>query len=438
MRYLAQVLLIVLSSTFISIVHARCTQTTSLSATDSNAIPLDFGTLNISSSYLQPVGSILGHIIVPTNYRSVAPDATIWTCDEADLPNIYFLVATNGDEPFAGHYETGSIDNLPGVYATWWQYIGLKQEMDGVVLSRYWKRLPIRNYVIKDGKVNIRLMDIPPIEATLFRISTLPEVSRGTFCNRRMIDRGSYKSGKLTGSNLTASCNQASGYIQLGGTSDVSFAWIPDKEGADSNTSFNFWPLRGIAYGLNTATATLSQASTCVARNATPTVLLPTISTVDLQNGLHAQASFNVEIECSNSAISGTNTDQVAIGFQPSTSAYNQAKKLGIVNSNGSVSHLVNENISTNQSATGMGIRLENPATGTKMHFLNQFAVTGGGAAAGWYPVFEGNPVQIGSQNSGYTRYLQQYHAILEKLPSSTSTTAGKFKSRATVVVKVQ
>ena len=438
MHYFFKLSILLISLLAVSTSYARCTRTQSLNAGDSYAAALDFGTLNLSSAYLQPIGTVLGHIVIPTTHRSVAPATTIWTCDEADLPNIYFLVATNGDEPFGGHVETGTIDNLADVYATWWQYVGLKQEMDGVVFSRYWKRVPIKNYLLEGGKIKIRLMDLPPLEATLYRISSLPSYSRGSFCNTRMIDRGSYKSGKLSGTNTTSSCNQPSGYIQLGGTSSVSFPWTPDKEGADSNSSFSFFAAYGMAFGLNTSTSTLSQAATCVARNATPTVNLPPISTVELRNGLRSVANFNVEIECSNSAVSGTNTDQVAIGFQPSNTAYSNAQKLGLINANGSVNYLVDDNYGSSQSTEGVGIRLENPSTNTKMHFLNQYAISGGGANAGWYPIFEGNPTQIGSQNAGYTSYMQQYNAVLEKLPNIDMPKAGTIKSRATVVVKVQ
>ena len=440
MKQLFKLFLLLISIIVATASHARCERTyTALNASDSYATPLNFGALNLSSAYLQPVGTVLGHTVVPPSHRGIAPSTVIWTCDEADLANAYFLVATNGDEPFGGHVEVGAADGLAGVYATWWQYVGLKQSMDNVVFSRYWKRLDIKNYNLVNGRAEIRLMDIPPLEATLYKVSSLPSYSRGSFCNTNMIKSGTYQRGLLSNSTASyTSCNQPSAYIQLGGNSNVTFyGWTPDKEGADSNSSFNFWAGFGIGYGLNTSSSTLTQAQTCVARNATPTVNFPSIAAAQLRSGATAEAQFNVEIECSNTAVSGTATDQVAIGFQPSNSAYLNAQNLNLTNANGSSNYLISDDYTNTQSAKGVGIKLQNANTQTDMLFLNQYAISGGGQSAGWYPVLDGNPSQTGSQQAGYTSYMQQYRAILQKLPNEDPK-PGKVKASATVVVKVQ
>lgn len=434
-----QILVLLVTLTAVTTSYARCVRSyLGMSATDSNATPLDFGKLNLTSAYLQPVGSVLGHTVVPPTHRGIPLSTVLWTCDEADLPHIYFLVATNGDEPFGGHVETGASDGLSGVYATWWQYIGLKQSMAGVTLSRYWQKINIENYQKADGKIQIRLMDIPPLEATLYKISSLPSFTRGTLCNRNMIVSGSYKSGKLSTIG-TASCNQPSAYIQLAGNNNVNIVPHHDQIGEDSNINFAFWGANnGFAYGLNTSTnSNLSQVQTCVARTATPTVLFQAIPAQQINNGSTAEANFNVEVECSNAAKSGVATDHTAIGFQPSNAAYVNAQKLGLINSNGSVQYLVSDQYQQSTYAKGVGIQLENSTTGTKMHFLNQYAISGGGQSAGWYPVLEGDPSPIGSNQSGYRSYVQQYKAILKKIPY-LDVKPGKVKATATVVVKIQ
>ncbi len=438
MKHLFQLFILLASIIAATASHASCERTSLLlDASDSYATPLEFGTLNLSSAYLQPTGTVLGHTVVPPSHRGLSPSAVIWTCDEADLPNIYFLVATNGDEPFGGHVEIGAADGLSDVYATWWQYVGLKQSMDGVVFTRYWKRLDIKSYVITNGKVQIRLMDIPPLEATLYKVSSLPTYNRGSFCDQRMITSGTYKKGTLAGTTATTYCNQPSAYIQLGGNSKVDFPWVTDKEGADSNTSYWFFYAYGIGYGLNTGASNVSQSPTCVARNATPTVNFQSIAAAQLRSGSAAEANFNVEIECSNSANSGTNTNQVAIGFQPSNAAYQNAQSLNLINANGSSNYLVSDDYNNSLSAKGVGIKLQNASTRKDMIFLNQYAISGGGESAGWYPVLEGNPINTGSQQAGYTSYMQQYKAILQKLPNEDPK-PGKVKASATVVVKVQ
>ena len=439
MKSIIQFLVLIVTLILVSNSHAICTRTyISMSALDSYATPLEFGKINLSSAYLQQVGSVLGHIVVPPSHRSAPLSTVLWTCDESDLPYIYFLVATNGDEPFAGHVETGALDGLGGVYATWRQYIGLKQTMADVTLSRYWQKVNIKSYALVNGKVQIRLMDIPPLEASLYRISNLPSYSRGSFCNRNMIVSGSYKSGKLP-NGLTASCNQSSAYIQLSGDSNVTILTGHDKIGADSNISFNFWGSNnGLPYGLNTASnTTMSQAQTCVARNVTPNVTFQAIPAIQLKNNDKVEANFNVEVECNESAKSGVTSEQTAIGFQPSNAAYLNAQKLNLINTNGSAQYLVSDDYNNPLSAKGVGIQLENAATQTKMHFLNQYAITGGGQSAGWYPVLEGNPISIGSKQPGYQSYLQEYKAILSKLPNENPQ-PGKVKATATVVVKIQ
>lgn len=65
-----------------------------------------------------PVGTVLGKAIVPpTNYTygSATAASVLWECDASDLPNIYFLVATNGDDRVGGYWDLGAQDGMPNV-----------------------------------------------------------------------------------------------------------------------------------------------------------------------------------------------------------------------------------------------------------------------------------------------------------------------------------
>ncbi|SPL70810.1 fimbrial protein [Acinetobacter stercoris] len=424
--------------------HAMCQKGPSFfaNANDSMAVPLNFGRLNLTTTYLQPVGSILGSLVVsPTSnypYPNIQPTSVLWQCDVADLPKIFFLAATKGNEPFSGHVETGAIDGLNGVYATWWQYIGLKQTVNGTTLSRYWQKIPLKTYEQKNGKINIRLMDVPSVEATLYRISQLPSFSQSSACNKDMIVSGSYYSG-VTPTGVTDYCRKPSAYIQLSGENSVLFDFNRDYQNTDSNTNTSFFSANAIPFGFYTSNTTLTNSPTCVARNATPLVTFPPISKTELENGSKVPAVFNVEIECSNSMVSGTGANQTAIGFQVSDGAYQAASKLGLISAtNGSVNYLLSDEYGTNSDiATGVGIKLYNAASNKEMVFLNQLGITGGGEAAGWYPVLQGTPYLIGSASSGYTSYLQHYRAELIALPDM-NITPGKIKATATVLVKVQ
>ncbi len=413
--------------------HARCTRTSIPNAADGASALINVGKLNVTSDYLQPAGSLLGQTIVPSSlyiYGGAKPESVLWTCDEADLPNIYFLVATNGDDRVGGFYELGTADGVPGAYATMWRYVAVKLSMSGVVFDRLWKRLDITSYEkTSAGKINIRLMDIPPLEVSFFKVSQIPaNQAASNWCGIGTLP--------LTGSYT---CTQPSGYIQLAGTDNVTFGFAHDNIGDDSAYNFRFWgAYNGFGYRI-ASTSSLGNAATCVARSATPTVNFNSISSAALLNGSSTEANFNVQVECSDSAISGTASNQTAIGFQPSSGAFKAAQNLGLVLSNGAVQYLVSDDYGTDTNlAEGVGISLRNAGNGKNMIFLNQFGlVLGGGEAAGWYPVLDGTPSKIGSEQTGYNSYLQTYTAILKTLPGQM-VKPGKVKATATVVVKVQ
>ena len=70
------------------------------------------------------------------------------------------------------------------------------------------------------------------------------------------------------------------------------------------------------------------------------------------------------------------------------------------------------------------------------MLFMPPSASTGGGESAGWYPVLDGEAIEI-SNETGDHIYQQSYRAILEALPGQT-VRPGLFSATATVVIKVQ
>ena len=257
--------ILILLGFFLSIfAHANCTKVGNFLATDGTTAPIVFGKVNLTSLYLQPVGSLMGSAVVPpTSYTYGGANAStvFWECDLTDLPNIQFLVATNGDDRVGGYWDLGGLyDGLPNVYATYYKYVGLKQTMDGVVLTRYWKSLPVKNYQTVGSKIRIRLQDIPSLYAELYRVSRLaPQSGSGSaYC-------GTGIDNQITVGSYT--CIQPNAYIQLKGPGLTS-----DNVGEDSNTNYRFWGVNnGIGYGMRTGNS-LANQPTCVARNATPIV----------------------------------------------------------------------------------------------------------------------------------------------------------------------
>lgn len=413
---------------------ANCRNTLVSQTEDDRTARISFGKISLYDSYFVPVGSLVASTVVPpTNYTygGASAASVLWECDATDLPNIYFLVATNGDHWLGGNNDIGAADGLSDVYATYFAYIGLKQTMSGINLTRYWKKVPINTYATSGKKIQIRLQDIPPLQAELYRVSQLPTAGGGpTYACP------AYSLGNKNGS--TYNCNQPNSYIQL-----VAPGLVHDEVGQDSNTNYIFWGVdNGFGYGMREGSS-LYTTPTCVARSATPLVLLPAISVTELNAGRTSTASFNVSVECSDSVKSGISNAQAALGFQVSSGAYNAAKTLGLVNSNDGVSLLLSDNYNDANMAKGVGISIAYtnntamPLTliGQSINSdpLNKIYM---GNNAGWYPVLD-NAVPVGSSNSGYTHYNYDFTATLKKIQGQSVTT-GKIRATATVLVRIQ
>ncbi|MXJ84453.1 fimbrial protein [Klebsiella michiganensis] len=418
---------------------ATCTSSGISQTEDNRTALIPFGKINLFDTYFSPIGTLLSSVVVPpTNYTygGATSSSVLWTCDASDLSNIYFLVATNGDDRVGGYYDIGATDGLNDVYATYFAYVGLKQTMSGVVLTRYWKKVPVTTYATSGTKIQIRLQDIPALQAELYRVSSLPGTSAASsYCGNNNTAGSGIVYGTTSGASYT--CIQPNSYIQLVGP-----GLTHDEIGEDSATHYDFWGAdNGFGYGMR-AVNRLYNTPTCVARSATPLVLLPTISINDLNNGQTSTASFTVSVECSDSVNSGTANSQTALGFQVSSGAYSAAQTLGLVNSSGGVSMLLSDDYMSATAAHGVGINIAySNAPATPLVLIGQSGTDPlnsnfMGKAAGWYPVLD-NSQSAGSTVAGYTNYNYNFIAALKKIDGQT-VTAGKVRSTVTVLVKVQ
>lgn len=407
--------------------------------TDGSSSQINFGRVNLTTTYLQPVGTPLGSTLVSAgNAPGLTPESVLWQCDLADKDQIYEVFATNGDDRVGGFWEIGNgagsstNDGLPGYFATWFAYTGIKltHMNSGKVFSRYWQESPITQYDIVGNKIQIKAKHLSMVQADLARVSSTPPASGSgsNWCGGYAAQNGS--------GTYSYSCTQPNGYVQFKGP-----GYVNDAVGSDSNTNYAFWGARnGIAFGMRSA-ASISYTATCVARNVTPIVTFMPVTAQELNQGRTSERDFTIELECSDLATSGTANNQTALGLQVSQAAYAQAQTLGLMTSGGGVSYLVSNGYGSDPSvATGVGIRLRNSSSGKDMNFIGQPGSTGGGAvtgaSAGWYPVREGASTN-GSASSGYTSFTQTITAILAALPGKTAK-PGKVDATAYVLVKVQ
>lgn len=422
--------------------YATCTRVSPTvdAGCDTCGVGIGLGRVNLTSAYLQPVGTPLGSSTfnLTSGVRYSDPDQVLYQCAASDAGSIYEVFATNGDDRVGGYYDLGATDGYPNYFATYFPYVGIKLTHlnSGLEFTRYWQQYPIKSYATtSDGYIQIRVKDFSSVRADLIKISSLPGQGANQYCGYSASDL-TYGMASTTGTS-TYSCAQPNGYVTFAGPGIES-----DTVGSDSATNYSVWGTgRWNAFGMGTSpVSTLTHTATCVARNVTPLVLLPTISVSALNNGSSSQAQFVINIECDNSAVSGVSSDGTALGLQVPYEAYTLAQELGLVNSSGGVSYLLSDGYGTDSSvATGVGIELSNTETGTAMNFLgwaasNPSSLTGN--AGGWYPVLDGS-TSNGTTTDGYTHYTTQLTATLTRIPGET-VTAGKVDAKAYIWVKVQ
>ncbi|MGO4744192.1 fimbrial protein [Serratia quinivorans] len=410
------------------------------SGCDACGVGTALGRVNLTSTYLQPVGTPLGNSVfnLTSGTRYPDPNKVLYECDISDIGQIYEVFATNGDDRVSGYFDLGAQDGNPNYYATYFPYVGIRlTHLDsGKAFTRYWQSSPITRYATTGSKIQIRVKDFSAVRADLIRISSLPGMGASNYCGYNAANLLAGMASTTGNSNYI--CTQPNGYVTFQGPGIPS-----DPIGSDSATNFATWGTgRWNAMGMGTTPiSSLSYTATCVARNVTPLVILPTISVSELTAGQTSQAQFTINIECDNAAVSGINTNNTALGLQVPYDSYALAQQLGLVNANGGVSHLLSSGYGSDTSvATGVGIALSNANNGTPMNFVGWARCSSGkcsqGNAAGWYPVLDGTSGG-GSTTAGFTHYTTQLSATLERLPGQT-VTAGKVDAKAYVWVKVQ
>jgi len=428
---------------------ATCDITGVSQTEDERAAPIPFGRVNLTHLTLQPYGSLLASTVVPpTHYTwgGAHADSVLWKCDKADFigGEVYFLMSTNGDSRFGGHHDIGRADGLSDIYATWFQHVGLRLSMDGVVFSRYWRKVPIKpgqyREVRENGRdrIHIRLGDIPPVHAELYRLTQLPpRGGRGgsSYC-AGYLDQEGRGASEPTATGTLYACPYPNAYIQLHGPG---LEGRQDEEGDDHNTHYKSWYAdNGFAWRLYHA-VTLSRTPTCAVHSATPEVRFATTHVGQLQAGVEVPAGFSIVVDCDNAAKPGINDHQTAIGLQVSSGAFAAAQQLGLVNGQRGVEYLVSDQYGDDpRLAQGVGIKLYGP-DGNPHLFVGHPGTVGQGhprgAQAGWYPVNQG--AQLVDDSANGKRLQLNFSASLKRLPGQ-EVTPGKIHATAHILVKVQ
>lgn len=464
---------------------------------DTDTVPMGIGRINIVSTYLQPVGTILATGL--TNYSgtlngglsTVGDDGVVLTCDNAsDADKLSWVFATNGDSIIGGYYE---VPGYPGYYATQFPYVAIKLNLadTGQTFSRTWAKSS-KKIVLEElnGKFVLRKRDIPKISASVIKwanndTATIKDDAyapndpgvKAHYCRSTQGLPGSTYAGEtnipikpdpsnpdlvwtadyntVPGAVQYSGCGQPNGYIYLAGA----YYSSTDYLGQDSNNTyvgFEKW----IPVGLNgSPAATFSYAPSCVVRTVTPYVVFPTMSVSQITNGEIASRNFNVALECDDGISTTPSLTSVSVGLQPSLGAFNNAQNLGLIDATtGAITYLVSDNYTDSTMAKGVGISLKN-GDGNSINFVSwtgcgqittvdygggvrgksstctQFSSFAQMRAAGWDPVMSNSTSVSKNPTQATTVYTKSYIATLSKLPGLTPT-AGRIKATATVQVR--
>ncbi|MHC8403409.1 fimbrial protein [Pseudomonas sp. MDT1-17] len=431
-------LLIMLSLLWSVQARALCEQVyNGMQTTDGSSVQINAGRINLTSTHLQPVGASLANTLVSAaNAPGISAESVLWQCDLRDKDQLYELFATNGAERVGGYWEIGdgagasTNDGLPGYFATYFAYVGLKLTHlnSGKAFTRQWQQSPITQYDVVGDKILIKAKHLSMVQAELARVSAIPPVGGSTS------DHCAGLAQRNASSTASYTCPVPNAYIQFKGPGIIS-----DGAGSDASTSRAFMGARnGVAFGLRNA-ASISYAAACTVRTVTPVVTFMRVTDRQLNTGQTSESDFSIELEC-NDFTPNAAVAQNLFGIQVSPSAYDQALKLGLITGDGAVTYLLSTGYGRDPSmATGVGIRLRHNGSGMPMNFVGQAGVSaplvGSRGAGGWYPMGEGQARD--ASRSGTSFYTESITAILSVLPGMTAK-VGKVDAMAVVLVKVQ
>ena len=192
------------------------------------------GRVNLTSTYLQPVGTPLGASVfdLTSGTRYPDPNKVLYECDAGDAGQIYEVFATNGDDRVGGYYDLGAGTATP----TTTPPTSLRRHPPDPSgfrqgFTRYWQSAPITRYATVGSKIQIRVKDFSAIRADLIRISSLPGAGASNYCG--------YSAGNplvgmaSTTGNSNYTCTQPNGYVTFQGPGIAS-----DPIGSDSATNY--------------------------------------------------------------------------------------------------------------------------------------------------------------------------------------------------------
>lgn len=397
-------------------------------------------TININNEVFQPDGTLLSNKVLSIfdlgsgHTGGYSPEQVLFRCQPTDDPSTFYeYYSTNGDNDTAGKEEMGSAIGLPESYRTIQR--GLISRVTnlntGEYASRYWKRRPLELDMEKDrdskGWYLIKARHFSNYKIEFFKYSP----SKG-------LNSDSWQDG-TAGQNWDNSQPIAYSAFQGGGLSPN---LKPNADHASEWSGFyGDWPGAINPY----LTVKVRRSASCRVETVTPVAVFPPISAVELEKGGQRTLAIDIHLQCQTGAPgnagltgfkSGIEAGETAMGLLVQSANYLAAQKEGLGVPGGSgVTHLLSDGYGVNPDvATGVGVALSRQ-DGQKLNWLSSEWITGGGNAAGWYPVLQ--DADTSGNQDGLTRYRARMRATLTRLPGK-KVKPGSLNATAQVVVRVQ
>lgn len=397
--------------------------TGSLDTSGASGLP---GVVNINSSTFQPNGTLIASgsaSILNLGNEAYTPDQVLFRCDAVDEGSLFEYYATNGDNAFGGQYEDGAAFGLPGAYRTYFNgmVIRVTHAASGNYFSRYWQARQLTG-LDRDGqgKILVKVKNFSDVRVELFRVSN--EATAG----------GTNASGNY-------GYSQPAAYTAFKGGGRSAGLSVGQDSLSYYSGWYGEWPGAVNLYNR----ITVRRSATCSVTHVTPNVQFPVISIAELHSGANRQLPVDIAFQCQTGApantgltafASGTEAGRTAMGVLVPAANYQSAVAQGLTTGGSGVTFLLSDDYGQPGVAGGVGVALTQ-ADGAPLNFLGNDQVTGGGGAAGWYPVLQG--ASSTGVSGGVTSYTKRLNATLKQIPGR-SVTPGRLNARAQVVIRIQ
>lgn len=402
-------------------------------AGDLNVGPMNLPhTISISStSSLQPSGTLLASSTVSfltgASKTPYEPNQILFRCDLGDADSLYEYYSTNGDSNHAGKHITNEVDDA---YYTYVRNVAfrLTNTVTGEPYSRYWKKRKFNpDELYRDDYIYVPASAFSDVTIELFKVT-------GT---------SPYDHEANNSEKYTWAFTQPLGYIAFQGGGLTTGLFDGADHAANASGWHSTWPG---GWGLTSSSITFLRGAICSIQDYPSIVLLPNVSTTDLENGGSSQAAFDISLVCESSATAGTASKpyerQVAMGFLVNNaSAVSAARSLGLISGSSGITALLDTNYGSDGVASGVGITIHSAKTGNQINLLSTSVsahqgASNAGSANGWYG-YDELTNKSGEDGRGNNLYTGSFIASLGKIGNQT-VKAGTVNAQLQVLVSLQ